>query len=123
METAMRPSDSRNRCKKVANLATLVATVSLGCFLPLSVRAQSPVVGNGGVTSGQATITQSYTTTNVNQSTQAASINWQSFNIGSNSVVNFNQPNSTSVTLNRVTGTENSVIDGVLNANGYVFLL
>ena len=119
----MRPSDSRNRCKKVANLATLVATVFLGCFLPLSVRAQSPVVGNGGVTSGQATITQSYTTTNVNQSTQAASINWQSFNIGSNSVVNFNQPNSTSVTLNRVTGTENSVIDGVLNANGYVFLL
>jgi filamentous hemagglutinin family protein len=85
--------------------------------------AQSPVVGTGGVTSGKATIVQSGNTTNINQSTQAASINWQSFSIGSSSVVDFNQPSATSVTLNRVIGTESSVIAGVLNATGNVFLL
>src|SRR5215469_16209766 len=102
---------------------SLLLALLLACLLPEAIRAQSPVIGNGGVTSGQATVVQSGNTTNVNQSTQAASINWQSFSIGSNAAVNFNQPNSSSVTLNRVIGTENTVIEGVLNANGYVFLL
>jgi len=37
--------------------------------------------------------------------------------------VNFNQPNVSSVTLNRVVGNEKSIIDGALNANGQVFIL
>jgi filamentous hemagglutinin family protein len=121
----MKSSNSGNDCRKVPanSAASLLMAVFLGCCLPVSVMAQSPVVGSGGVTTGRATISQSGNTTNVNQSTQAAAINWQSFSVGSNSVVNFNQPGSTSVTLNRVIGTESSVIEGVLNANGHVFLL
>lgn len=77
----------------------------------------------GSVVSGSATINQSGTTTNVNQSTNKAIINWQSFSVGSSETVNFNQPSTSSVTLNRVTGNEKSVIDGALNANGQVFLI
>ena len=77
----------------------------------------------GVVTSGNATITSSGNTTNINQTTSKASINWQNFNVNSNETVNFNQPNKNSITLNRVVGNEKSVIDGTLNANGQVWIL
>lgn len=88
----------------------------------------SVIVGNaspsgGVVTSGNATINQNGNTTNINQSSQKASINWQDFSIAKNETVNFNQPNSSSITLNRVIGNEKSIIDGALNANGQVWIL
>ncbi|MFY9104462.1 filamentous hemagglutinin N-terminal domain-containing protein [Aliarcobacter cryaerophilus] len=88
----------------------------------------SVIVGNaspsgGVVTSGNATINQNGNTTNINQSSQKASINWQDFSIAKNETVNFNQPNQNSITLNRVIGNEKSIIDGALNANGQVWIL
>ncbi|PUE65077.1 two-partner secretion domain-containing protein [Arcobacter caeni] len=77
----------------------------------------------GVVTSGTANISQNGTTTNINQSTQKASINWNNFSIAQNETVNFNQPNVNSITLNRVVGNEKSIINGALNANGQVWLL
>ena len=77
----------------------------------------------GVVTSGTANISVSGTTTNINQASQKASINWNNFSIASNETVNFNQPNVNSITLNRVVGNERSVINGALNANGQVWLL
>ncbi|MEW9898636.1 filamentous hemagglutinin N-terminal domain-containing protein [Chitinivorax sp. PXF-14] len=77
----------------------------------------------GTVTSGTATISQAGNTTSINQSTQKAAINWQGFSVAGNETVNFNQPNVSAVTLNRVIGNERSVIDGALNANGQVFIV
>ncbi|WP_418185769.1 GLUG motif-containing protein [Aliarcobacter vitoriensis] len=77
----------------------------------------------GTVVSGNATINQNGNTTNINQSSQKASINWQDFSISKNETVNFNQPNANSITLNRVIGNEKSIIDGALNANGQVWIL
>ncbi|RXJ67421.1 hypothetical protein CRV08_10865 [Halarcobacter ebronensis] len=77
----------------------------------------------GVVTSGSATINQSGSVTNINQSSQKASINWNKFSIDKNETVNFNQPNVNSITLNRVVGNETSVINGALNANGQVWIL
>jgi filamentous hemagglutinin family protein len=77
----------------------------------------------GTVVQGSAGIQQSGTTTNINQSTNKAIINWQGFSINSSETVNFNQPNVSSVTLNRVIGNEASVINGALNANGQVFIV
>nr|WP_306459131.1 GLUG motif-containing protein [Aliarcobacter faecis] len=77
----------------------------------------------GNVVNGTATINQSGNTTNINQSTQKATINWQKFDISKNETVNFNQPNSSSVTLNRVVGATKSIIDGAMNANGQVILV
>lgn len=60
---------------------------------------------------------------NVQQNSQNVVINWQSFSIGANGRVVFNQPNAQSVALNRVTGGDPSAIFGSLAANGKVFLV
>src|SRR5437588_11869297 len=60
----------------------------------------------------------------VNQSSNSAIINWNTFNIGARESVRFNQPGSSSVVLNRVTGGLGpSEILGTLSANGRVFLI
>jgi filamentous hemagglutinin family protein len=77
----------------------------------------------GVVTSGNAAINTQGAVTNITQATQKAAINWQGFSVAAGETVNFKQPNSAAVTLNRVIGNEKSVIDGALNANGKVFLV
>lgn len=49
--------------------------------------------------------------------------NWHSFDIGKNNTVQFIQPNSSSVALNRVIGASASQIMGTLQANGQIFIL
>jgi filamentous hemagglutinin family protein len=81
----------------------------------------------GQVVAGQATISQTQTPTsatmNINQTSQRAVVNWDSFNVGKNAQVNFNQPNAQAVILNRVTGASASMIDGAVRANGQVVLV
>lgn len=77
----------------------------------------------GTVTSGSANISQTAKVTDITQSTQKASINWNKFNVANDETVNFKQPNSFSTTLNRVIGNEKSIINGALNANGQVWIL
>ena len=50
-------------------------------------------------------------------------INYNSFSIGGSQAVNFMQPSSSSVALNRVVGGSISEIFGALNANGHIFLI
>ena len=60
----------------------------------------------------------------INQTSQNAIINWNSFNIGTGETVKFIQPNSSSISLDRVTGGLGpSQIFGTLTANGQVFLI
>ena len=59
----------------------------------------------------------------VNQTSQRAVVNWDSFNVGKNASVTFNQPNANAVTLNRVTGATASLINGAMSANGQVILV
>ena len=78
----------------------------------------------GQVTGGQGTITNpNGTTTNINQQSNVLNINWQDFSIGAGETVNFYQPGSTSVAINRVVGGVPSYLAGALNANGRVFIL
>jgi filamentous hemagglutinin family protein len=100
----------------------LFETASLYSLLILSAPVFAAPQG-GSVVAGQATISQSGSTTNINQSSNNAVINWQGFSIGASETVNFNQPSSSSATLNRVVGNEQSVISGALNANGQVFIV
>ncbi|MCF8169465.1 MAG: filamentous hemagglutinin N-terminal domain-containing protein [Rhodoferax sp.] len=76
----------------------------------------------GQVVAGQASISQSSSTLNVNQTSNRAALDWQTFNVGKSATVNFNQPGSSSVTLNRVQDANPSQIFGRINANGQVFL-
>ncbi|MDB5977579.1 MAG: filamentous hemagglutinin N-terminal protein, partial [Nevskia sp.] len=78
----------------------------------------------GVVVGGQATIgNPSPTGTVIHQGSNSAIINWQQFNIGGNEYVQFIQPSSSSVVLNRVIGGSPSQIFGNLSANGRVFLI
>ncbi|WP_215299723.1 autotransporter-associated beta strand repeat-containing protein, partial [Polynucleobacter sp. AP-Nino-20-G2] len=77
----------------------------------------------GNVVAGNATITQSNLQVNINQTSQRAVVTWDSFNVGKDATVSFNQPNASAVTLNRVTGASASVIDGAVRANGQVILV
>ena len=98
-----------------AVLAAMVASLALPAWaLPV----------DGQVVGGSGTITQGLSTTlNVNQSSSSLALNWQSFNISAGETVNFIQPSSHAVALNRVTGPDPSAIFGRLNANGQVFLV
>ncbi len=77
----------------------------------------------GVVSAGSASIAGGAGKTTINQSSQNAAINWQSFSIGQGEAVQFVQPNSSSVALNRVLGSDPSSILGSLSANGKVFLV
>jgi filamentous hemagglutinin family protein len=78
----------------------------------------------GQVVGGSASISQANgQTLNVNQSSNRAIINWKGFSINVNELVKFNQPSSSSVILNRVTGVDPSSILGQLVANGRVFVV
>ncbi len=60
---------------------------------------------------------------NLQQGSDRAIVNWNSFNIGPAESVNISQPNANSAMLNRVTGGVSSSIAGSLTANGRVFLV
>ena len=105
---------------ETSGLKKIVAAAMLALLIPgQTLLAQTGAV----VTSGAADIARTGNVTNINQSTNRASINWQTFNIRPEETVNFNQPGASSVTLNRVIGNERSVLEGALNANGQVFLI
>ncbi|MBF0461736.1 MAG: filamentous hemagglutinin N-terminal domain-containing protein, partial [Magnetococcales bacterium] len=78
---------------------------------------------NGVVSAGSASIRSGFGSMTITQSTPNAAINWQSFNIGQQEAVQFVQPNSYSVVLNRVLGADPSSILGSLSANGNVFMV
>ncbi len=79
------------------------------------------------VTAGTVSFSQTQTATAasmaVQQSSNQAIVNWQSFNVGANAKVNITQPNASSVLLNRVQSSDPSQIFGQINANGQVLLL
>ena len=78
----------------------------------------------GEVVDGTADIsTPDSSTTQIDQATASAIINWQTFSVGADEFVIFNQPSASSVVLNRVIGGSMSEILGNLQANGRVFLV
>lgn len=91
----------------------------------------SPVAGNaatlpqdGTISVGQGTIvTNGANEMVIKQTTDKLGINWQSFNVGADGHVIFDQPGTHSIALNRVIGSDGSAILGKIDANGQVFLI
>ncbi|WP_300035253.1 MBG domain-containing protein [uncultured Roseobacter sp.] len=82
--------------------------------------AQSPQ--GGVVASGAATISQNSSQSVISQTTQRAIIDWQSFDVGKNHTVTFDQPGRSSATLNRVQSVTPSLIQGTLTAPGTIVI-
>jgi len=110
---------ARTRGKATGGCLVLAA-VCVG--FSAGVQADGLPVG-GQVSAGQGQITQSGNVMRIEQGSDRLAVDWQSFSIGQGNTVTFVQPASTSVALNRVTGSDVSVIQGALKANGQVFLV
>lgn len=77
----------------------------------------------GVVSAGSATLGGTSANMTITQTTPNVAINWQSFGIKAGESVQFVQPGSSSVALNRVVGANPSSILGSLSSNGQVFLV
>jgi len=64
--------------------------VGVSAFLLVAAVYANPVLDH--VAAGQATVEQTTNSTVVNQTSQKAIINWQSFNIGASETTHFQQP-------------------------------
>ncbi|ECY1275762.1 filamentous hemagglutinin N-terminal domain-containing protein [Salmonella enterica] len=92
-------------------------------LLPAMVLANPDLPAGGQIVGGQGSISTSGNQMTIHQQTHNMATNWHSFDVGKNSTVQFVQPDSSSVALNRVTGAGGSQIMGTLKANGQVFIL
>jgi filamentous hemagglutinin family protein len=109
---AVRNGREINSCKR------LLAGIML--FAAATVGVEAAPTG-GTVTSGQANIATG-TNTTINQTTHRVDIDWTGFNTTQAESVTFNQPGSTALAVNRISGNRTS-FDGTLNANGRIFLI
>ncbi|EDH1765337.1 filamentous hemagglutinin N-terminal domain-containing protein [Salmonella enterica subsp. enterica serovar Carmel] len=91
--------------------------------LPMMALAGLELPTGGQVVAGSGSINSSGSQMTVQQNSQSMVTNWNTFDIGKNNTVQFIQPNSSAVALNRVTGGRESQILGTLKANGQVMLI
>ncbi len=77
----------------------------------------------GQVRQGQVRISSTPGQVRIHQQSQRAVIDWESFSIGAGESTRFIQPNSSAAALNRVRGDSASRIEGMLRANGRVYLI
>ncbi|EJY9248063.1 filamentous hemagglutinin N-terminal domain-containing protein [Salmonella enterica] len=92
-------------------------------MLPGLALANPDLPVGGQVVAGQGSISTSGNQMTIHQGTHGLVTNWHSFDIGQNHTVQFVQPDSSAVALNRVTGGHESQILGTLTANGQVMLV
>ena len=100
--------------------------VPLNPVLPnLTVPQLSVPTLHPGVAVGQASATYSADghQLTINQSTENAILDWNSFNIAAGNSVQFVQPNSSAIALNNINQSNASQIFGSLSANGQVYLV
>ena len=72
---------------------------------------------------GAATINTVGNTMTVNQASNKAILNWNSFDIGKDGKVQFVQPSAQAIALNKIGGNSASQIFGQLGANGTIYLI
>lgn len=122
---------SASRKLSAALIGTLLAGGALaappgatGFAAPVTALPLPNALPTGGqVVAGQASIASAGSQMTVQQGSDKAILNWQSFDIGADAAVRFVQPSSNAVALNRVIGNDPSRIYGQLSANGKVFLV
>ena len=99
----------------------LAVFLAYSLFFPMHIFA---LPQDGQVVAGQATVTQTDALNmSIQQNSSKAIINWRDFSISAQEAVRFLQPGASAVALNRVVGTDPSLIYGLLSANGRIFVI
>ncbi|MEI6267693.1 MAG: filamentous hemagglutinin family protein [Methylococcaceae bacterium] len=130
--TAFKSSENFFRLKPlVAGVKVVIAGgLFVGAVAP--VYAELPIPGVAAtasssaipwVGSGSATNQIIGDTLRIDQQSDKATLNWQSFNVGKENTVQFVQPSATSIALNRIYQQDPSQIFGQITANGQVYLV
>ncbi len=114
------PSPARQRPARFAR--PLFAALALCFVLDPSLPAHAQLPTGPAVVHGTAAIGTAGTQMTVTNSPSAI-LNWQSFSIGAQHGVRFQQQSAASKVLNRVTGSDPSQILGSLSSNGQVWLI
>ncbi|WP_297039022.1 filamentous hemagglutinin N-terminal domain-containing protein [uncultured Dialister sp.] len=100
-------------------------TLALLVMSALSLGASSvDAMPEGGVIrSGEGAVTQNGKEMTIRQDSGRLAMDWTNFNVGKDETVRFQQPGKDALALNRVTGNQQSLIDGSLLSNGHVLLV
>ena len=128
-EIARAQGKSKGACTAVAGQALQAVLKPVAMALALwsglayaAPPAPTQLPTGGQVVGGQASIAQTGAAAlTVNQTSNAAVIHWDTFNLGSAASVNFVQPSSSAAVLNRVLDANPSQIYGRISAPGQVF--
>lgn len=100
-------------------------TLALLVMSALSLGASSvDAMPEGGVVrSGSGSVTQNGKEMTIRQDSGRLAMDWTGFSVGKDETVRFQQPGKDALALNRVTGNQQSVIDGSLLSNGHMLLV
>ncbi len=99
-----------------------IAPVMLSASILMSALAFAGPEG-GVVKGGAGAISRAGNTTTIEQATERMAIDWSSYNVAADERVQYIQPNSSSVSLNRIMSNTGSEIHGRIDANGQVILM
>lgn len=91
--------------------------------LSLGVSSVDAMPEGGVVRSGSGSVTQNGKEMTIRQDSGRLAMDWTGFSVGKDETVRFQQPGKDALALNRVTGNQQSVIDGSLLSNGHVLLV
>ncbi|WP_444911965.1 filamentous hemagglutinin N-terminal domain-containing protein [Microbulbifer sp. PAAF003] len=119
----MKAKNKKLELRKLASAIKVSSFAYAGLFAGLI----SPIVHagpeGGVVTGGSGTIDVDGATTTVDQVTDLLSIDWDSFNLSEEELIQFLQPDSSSIVLNRILDQDVTTIQGAIEANGHVILV
>ena len=108
---------------RLTPVALAVAVVCCAVALPVRANPQGGVVIHGQATFTTPQANTLLVTTQNGVGTNHSAINWQSFSIPAGSTTQIQQPNATSMSINRVVTDIPSVLFGALRSNGQVVLV
>ncbi|WP_116808253.1 YDG domain-containing protein [Steroidobacter cummioxidans] len=111
------------RGKRASGALSLAVLMALGLAPATHAADNTALPTNGQIVAGQGSIHQQGNTLTLNQNSNRLIAQWDTFNIGKDASVVFNQASSNSVALNRILDSNPSEIFGSLSANGQVYLV
>jgi len=126
------PIEKRSRMRKMHDsaMSPIAKCIRKAClpaaslFLTLNPAVVLAGPEGGQVVGGQGNISApNSTTTVINQQSQNLAIDWATFNVNTNELVQFKQPSTSASALNRIFDQNPSQIFGTINANGNVLLV
>ena len=100
-----------------------VLRASFAVAIPAAAWAQASLPTGANVVAGSASFSTTGNSMTVSTGSPRTIIDYSGFSVGAGNSVRFNQPTTSSATLNRVISTEVSSILGPVSSNGQVFLV